>query len=362
MAGNTFGHLLRLTTFGESHGPMIGGVLDGFPSGLTLDMDELMTEMEKRRPGKGDYASPRNEPDVPEFVSGIFEGKTTGAPLAFLIRNTNVRSVDYEALKDVYRPSHAAYSWEAKYGHYDYRGGGRASARETAIRVVAGALCKQLISTKDIAILGYITQIGKVKANVNVLDVTQSDVVNSELFCPDPVATQMMMDELAILKTTGDSAGGIVEVVIKGLPPGLGEPVFDKLQADLAKAMLSINAAKGFSYGEGYHAAELYGSQHNDPFENMDNIVKPASNHAGGILGGISTGEPVWFSVAFKPVASIKRNQLTVDKHGKPLKLSIKGRHDVTIVPRAVAVVEAMAALVIADHMLLSGMIDHKLL
>ncbi|MDY0342077.1 MAG: chorismate synthase [Lentimicrobium sp.] len=361
MAGNTFGHLLRLTTFGESHGPMIGGVLDGFPSGLPVDIDALMVEMEKRRPGKGDFASPRSEADIPEFVSGMFEGKTTGAPLAFLIRNTHSRSADYEALKNVYRPSHAAYSWEAKYGHYDFRGGGRASARETAVRVVAGALCKQLLSLSGITILGYTAQIGKVKAVVDTFNVEQSAVVNSVLFCPDPVAEKMMLDELATVKSAGDSAGGIVEAVIKGLPAGLGEPVFDKLQADLAKAMLSINAAKGFSYGEGYRVAELYGSQHNDPFEKVGNKVQPSSNHAGGILGGISTGEPVWFSVAFKPVSSIKSTQTTVDKQGNPLELSIKGRHDVTIVPRAVAVVEAMAALVIADHMLLSGRIGHKL-
>lgn len=362
MAGNTFGHLLRLTTFGESHGPLIGGVLDGFPSGLIVDMEALMAEMEKRRPGKGDFASPRNEADIPEFVSGLFEGKTTGAPLAFIIRNNNSRSSDYEALKNVYRPSHAAFSWEAKYGHYDYRGGGRASARETAVRVAAGALCKQLLSLNGIIILGYTAQIGSVKASVHALQVQQKAVSDSSLLCPDPVAEKLMHKELNTLQNSGDSAGGIVEAVITGLPAGLGEPVFDKLQADLAKAMLSINAAKGFSYGEGFGAAELYGSQHNDPFEKVGKKVQPSSNHAGGILGGISTGEPVWFSVAFKPVSSIKVTQYTVDKQGNSLELSVKGRHDVTIVPRAVAVVEAMAALVIADHMLLSGMIGQKLL
>lgn len=360
MAGNTFGHLLRLTTFGESHGPLIGGVIDGFPSGFPVDMQALMSEMERRRPGKGDFASPRKESDVPEFVSGLFEGKTTGAPLAFLIRNTNAQSADYKALKDVYRPSHAAYSWHAKYGHYDYRGGGRASARETAVRVAAGAVCKQLLAFKGIRILGYTVQIGPIKAKVDALKVQPSDIEASALYCPDPAAEKQMIGLLQKVSEDGDSAGGVVEVIITGLPAGLGEPVFDKLQADLAKAMLSINAAKGFSYGEGYHSAELPGSQHNDPFEKVGNKVKPASNHAGGILGGISTGEPVLFSVAFKPVSSIKSTQNTVDKQGNPLELSVKGRHDITIVPRAVAVVEAMAALVVADHMLLSGHFSQK--
>ncbi|MDD3743954.1 MAG: chorismate synthase [Lentimicrobiaceae bacterium] len=361
MAGNTFGHLLRLTTFGESHGSMIGGVLDGFPSGLTIDLEALQLEMERRRPGKGDYASPRNESDIPEFVSGLFEGKTTGAPLTFIIPNKQHRSVDYDSVKNLYRPSHAAYSWEAKYGHYDYRGGGRASARETAVRVAAGALCKQLLLLNNVSVVGYTACIGKVKANVDLLTIDKSDVLRSELYCPDPIAEKMMLQELRAVKEAGDSAGGIVETVIRGLPAGLGEPVFDKLQADLAKAMLSINAAKGFSYGEGFGAAQLYGSQHNDPFEYTGSKVKPLSNHAGGILGGISTGEPLWFSVAFKPVSSIKSTQKTVDKQGNPVNLTIEGRHDVTIVPRAVAVVEAMAALVIADHMLLSGKINHRL-
>ncbi|MHC1776223.1 MAG: chorismate synthase [Lentimicrobium sp.] len=361
MAGNTFGHLLRLTSFGESHGPMIGGVIDGFPAGLQIDLNKVSMAMKRRKPGSGPFQSQRNEADIPEFISGLYEGKTTGAPIAFLIANKDQRPADYKELENFYRPSHAGFTWDAKFGFHDPRGGGRSSARETAIRVAAGALAVQLLERSGIRITGFTSQIGTIVIGPLYGDLNAELISGSPLHCPDPQAEALMDKLLEKLKAEGDSTGGVVSCMIEGVPAGLGEPVFDRLQADLAKAMMSINAAKGFDYGGGFAAAGKRGSEHNDPFSVGEEGLHPATNHAGGILGGISTGETIVFRVAFKPVSSISKSQLTADKEGNIRELSIGGRHDVCIVPRAVAVVEAMAALVIADHMIISGFIGHNI-
>ena len=362
MAGNTFGHLLRLTSFGESHGPLIGGVIDGFPSGLLIDFGKVRTVMQRRKPGIGHFQTQRNEEDIPEFISGIYEGKTTGAPVAFLIANKDQRPADYKELEGVYRPSHGGYTWDAKFGFHDPRGGGRSSARETAVRVAAGALAQQLLERFGVRITGYTSQIGSIGIGTIPFNMSAEAISKSSLRCPDANAETLMVKLLENLKAEGDSIGGIVGCMIEGVPAGLGEPVFDRLQADLARAVMSINAAKGFDYGDGFAAAGKRGSEHNDPFSVGEKGLHPATNHAGGILGGISTGEPIVFRVAFKPVSSISKSQQTADMEGNIRELSIGGRHDVCIVPRAVAVVEAMAALVIADHMILSGFIGHNIL
>lgn len=352
MSGNTFGKVLRLTSFGESHGALIGGVIDGFPSGIQIDITKIQAELDRRSPGNSSFSSPRKEPDIIQVVSGIFEGKSTGAPIAFFISNTSQKPADYEHLKEVYRPSHAGFTYDKKYGFHDYRGGGRSSARETAVRVAAGAFCRQVLSLKGISIAGYVSQIGHVRTSrsYNELDLTLTE--SSPLRCPDKEAEKHMNTYLEEIKRAGDSAGGVVTCVVKGVPAGLGEPVYDRFQAVLGGAVLSINAVKGFEYGEGFAAAAMKGSQHNDVFEKVSGEIKPATNHAGGILGGISTGEDIWFRVAFKPVSSISGSQQTIDKEGNPIILNIGGRHDVCIVPRAVPVVEAMAALAITDLLL----------
>lgn len=362
MAGNTIGRMLRLTSFGESHGNMIGGVIDGFPSGFSIDINLIQEALNRRAPGNQTFSTPRKEPDVVEFVSGLFEGKSTGAPIAFFIKNTSQKSADYNHLREVYRPSHADFTYEKKYGNYDHRGGGRSSARETAVRVTAGALCTQLLHHFGISITGYVSQIGpfSTPAAYSELDLTKIEA--SSLRCPDPITEQLMNSYLEKIKEEGDSAGGVVTCVIKGVPPGLGEPVFDKIQALLGAAMLSINAVKGFDYGEGFASAAIKGSEHNDTFSAEDGTIHPETNHAGGVLGGISTGQDIFFRVAFKPVSSIGMIQQTVDKQGKSIELNIGGRHDVCIVPRAVPIVEAMAAIVITDLMLLAGAINANMI
>lgn len=360
MAGNTFGHMLRLVSFGESHGPMIGGVLDGFPSNFAVDFTRIALAMERRKPGQGKFQTTRSEADEVQFISGIYEGKTTGAPIAFLIANHDQRPADYTAIGNFFRPSHADFTWDKKFGHQDRRGGGRSSARETAVRVAAGAAVSQLLEKYGITISACVTQIGNVKASVPDTAFSPDLIYKTELRCPDKEAAALMDKLLSELKSAGDTTGGVVSCRITGVPAGIGEPVFDRLQADLAKAMMSINAAKGFDYGDGFAAAESLGSAHNDPFASATNTIRPASNHAGGILGGISTGEPILFRVAFKPVSSLGISQRTADMQGITQDLTIKGRHDVCIVPRAVPVVEAMAALVIADHMIMSGLIRHN--
>lgn len=362
MAGNTIGRMLRLTSFGESHGSMIGGVIDGFPSGFPVDINLIQEALNRRAPGNQTFSTPRKEPDIVEFVSGLFEGKSTGAPIAFLIKNTSQKSADYNHLRDVYRPSHADFTYEKKYGNYDHRGGGRSSARETAVRVTAGALCGQLLHHFGVSITGYVSQIGSLTIPVSYKELDLGKIESSPLRCPDPITEQLMNAYLEEIKEAGDSAGGVVTCVIKGVPPGLGEPVFDKVQALLGAAMLSINAVKGFDYGEGFSATAMKGSKHNDTFSAEDGNIHPETNHAGGVLGGISTGQDIYFRVAFKPVSSIGKPQQTVDKQGKPIELNIGGRHDVCIVPRAVPIVEAMAALVITDLMLMAGAINANML
>jgi len=353
MAGNTFGSILRLTTFGESHGPAIGGILEGFPSGIEIDFSLVEKDMARRRPGQSAITTPRSEADQVEFLSGIFEGRSLGTPIAFLIRNKDTRSKDYDALKEVYRPSHADFSWEKKFGHRDYRGGGRSSARETAARVAAGALAKLLLAKYNVEILAWVSAVGPVEAQVEHEKVNPGQVEANLVRCPDDAAAKRMIDYIEQLKGEGDSTGGVITCLVKGVPAGLGEPVFDKLQADLAKAMLSINAVKGFDYGSGFAAAAMKGSEHNDAFATGENgQVVTLTNRSGGIQGGISNAQPIYFRVAFKPVATIGSAQQTINKNMENVTLEAKGRHDPCVVPRAVPIVEAMAALTLADHLL----------
>lgn len=357
MAGNSIGKMLRLTSFGESHGSMIGGVLEGFPSGLFIDMPKIQEALDRRSPGNTPFGSPRKEPDILEVVSGIYNNRSTGAPIAFIIKNVNQKSADYDHIKDVYRPSHAGYTYDKKYTNTDHRGGGRSSARETAVRVAAGAFCRQLLDLNNVRITAYVSQIGPVVLSLPFQELDLTSVDQYSLRCPDSETNQRMEDFLDVVKTEGDSSGGIVSCLISGLPAGVGEPVYDRFQAVLGAAMLSINAVKGFDYGRGFESASMKGSEHNDAFQSRGGIIAPASNNAGGLLGGITTGEDIYFRVAFKPVSSISKMQQTVDKEGNLTELRIGGRHDVCIVPRAVPVVEAMAALSVTDLMMIAGMI-----
>ncbi len=355
MAGNMIGKLLRLTTFGESHGTGIGGILDGFPAGIEVDLSLVGRDLMRRRPGQSHLASPRKEPDAVEFLSGIFNGKSLGSPIAFMIRNKDSRPEDYAHLENLYRPSHADYTYEKKYGLRDHRGGGRASARETAARVVGGALAKMLLNKDNIQVQAWVSQIGPIQAAVQKDKVTARKVEASFVRCPDEEASDAMINFIEGLKASGDSTGGLITCLIKGVPAGIGEPVFDKLQASLAHAMLSINAAKGFDFGSGFEAPAMKGSEHNDAFvKDQTGKVTTRTNFSGGMQGGISNGQDIYFRVAFKPVATIQKDQDTVDREGNPVRLSAKGRHDPCVVPRAVPIVEAMAALVIADHVLLN--------
>ncbi|MCK7590949.1 chorismate synthase [Subsaxibacter sp. CAU 1640] len=348
MAGNTFGTLFKLTTFGESHGPAIGGVIDGCPSGIKLDMDAIQNELKRRKPGQSEIVTQRKEPDTVEFLSGIFEGKTTGTPIGFTIKNTNQKSRDYSHIKDVYRPSHADYTYEKKYGIRDYRGGGRSSARETACRVVAGAIAKQVL--KDITITAYTSSVGDLFLEKPYQDLDFTKIESNDVRCPDEAVANQMIQKIKAIRKEGDTIGGTVTCVIQNVPVGLGEPVFDKLHAELGKAMLSINAVKGFEYGSGFCGAKMKGSEHNDLF-NADGSTK--SNLSGGIQGGISNGMDIYFRVAFKPVATIIQKQDALDNQGNIVEMQGKGRHDPCVVPRAVPIVEAMAALVLADYQLL---------
>jgi chorismate synthase len=353
MAGNSFGSFLKLTTFGESHGPVIGGVIDGFPAGIDIDFAFIQKEMDRRRPGQSAITTPRSETDTVEFLSGVFEGKSLGSPIAFVIKNSDTRPEDYQALKDVYRPSHADFTWEQKYKLRDHRGGGRSSARETAVRVAAGALAKMLLAKAGIEIIAWTSSIGPVESAENMEMVTPGAVESNPVRCPDLAAARKMMDYIELLKSQGDSTGGVVSCLMKGIPPGLGEPVFDKLHADLGKAMLSINAVKGFEYGSGFAGTTMKGSDHNDAFViDQTGAISTLTNRSGGLLGGISNGQPIYFRVAFKPVATIAIEQKTVDKQGNSVALKTHGRHDPCVVPRAVPIVEAMAALTLADHWL----------
>ena len=347
MAGNTYGTLFKLTTFGESHGKAIGGIIDGCPAGLELDMDAIQKELERRKPGQSKIVTQRKEPDQVHFLSGIFEGVTTGTPIGFEIVNTNQKSKDYSHIKDSYRPSHADYVYDKKYGIRDYRGGGRSSARETASRVVAGAIAKQFLN--GITINAYTSSVGDLFLEKPYQDLDFSLTENNEIRCPDPEMAATMINKVKEIRKAGDTIGGTITCVIKGVPVGLGEPVFDKLHAELGKAMLSINAVKGFEYGSGFCGARMNGSDHNDLF-NPDGTTK--TNLSGGVQGGISTGMDIYCRVAFKPVATIMRDQETIDSKGEQVLMQGKGRHDPCVVPRAVPIVEAMAALVIADFVL----------
>ncbi|TDY12261.1 chorismate synthase [Meridianimaribacter flavus] len=348
MAGNSFGKLFKLTTFGESHGVAIGGIIDGCPAGLTLDFDAIQNELNRRKPGQSDIVTQRKEPDTVEFLSGIFEGKTTGTPIGFTIHNTNQKSKDYSHIKDTYRPSHADYTYDQKYGTRDYRGGGRSSARETASRVVAGAIAKQIL--KDIKINAYTSSVGDIYLEKPYQDLDFSKTESNTVRCPDNAVAEQMITKIKAIRKEGDTIGGTVTCVLQNVPVGLGEPVFDKLHAELGKAMLSINAVKGFEYGSGFCGTKMKGSEHNDLF-NADGSTK--SNLSGGIQGGISNGMDIYFRVAFKPVATIMQNQDTINSEGEMVEMHGKGRHDPCVVPRAIPIVEAMAALVLADYALL---------
>lgn len=353
MAGNSFGELFRITTFGESHGGAVGGVLDGCPAGLAISAEEIQAELDRRKPGQSDITTPRKEEDKVHLLSGVFEGLTTGTPILMLAHNKDTRSEDYNNLKDLYRPSHADFTYEKKYGRRDWRGSGRASARETLARVAAGAIAQKYLSTKlGVEVVSFVEQVGTICSKVDDTSIGRTAVDASIVRCPDPEAAQQMIELIRSVQAEGDSIGGIIRGVIRRVPVGLGEPVFDKLHADLGKAMLSINAVKGFEIGRGFGAVHLRGSQHNDPFTTTNGKVHSVTNNAGGVLGGISTGETITFRVAFKPVATISKEQTTVTKAGELTTLTAAGRHDPCVLPRAVPIVDAMAALVIMDHYL----------
>ena len=351
MAGNSFGKLFTLTTYGESHGPALGGVIDGCPSGIELDLEAIQNDLDRRKPGQSAIVTQRKEEDVVKFHSGIFEGVSTGTSIGFVIENTNQKSHDYSHIKDSYRPSHADYVYDKKYGFRDYRGGGRSSARETACRVVAGAIAKQML--KGIEINAYVSAVGALKLDkpYTALDLTQTE--SNIVRCPDAAMAAKMETYIKEVRGKGDTVGGVITCVIKNVPIGLGEPVFDKLHADLGKAMLSINAVKGFEYGSGFEGCTMLGSEHNDAF-NTNGTTK--TNFSGGIQGGISNGMDIYFNVAFKPVATLIQEYETIDKEGKVVVMHGKGRHDPCVVPRAVPIVEAMAALVLADFYLRNKM------
>ena len=356
---NTIGKLFTLTSFGESHGPAIGGVVDGMPAGVPVDMEFIQRELDRRRPGQSAIVTPRKESDRVEFLSGVFEGKTTGTPIGFVVWNENQHSYDYDNLRDLYRPSHADYTYQCKYGRRDHRGGGRSSARETIARCVAGALAKLVLRHLGIEVWAYTSQVGELSLPGDYRSYDRAEIEKNAVRCPDAEMARQMEAYIARVKTEGDTVGGGITGVISGVPAGLGEPVFDKLHAALGSAMLGINAVKGFEYGMGFAGARCRGSQVNDVFESHDGRITTRTNYSGGIQGGISNGEDIYFRVVFKPVATLLRDIETVDTQGNPVVLKAKGRHDPCVLPRAVPVVEAMAAMVILDYYLLAQ--SHKL-
>lgn len=358
MAGNSFGEAFRITTFGESHGPALGVVVDGCPAGLPIDKSYIIKELERRRPGQSAIVTQRKEADRVEILSGIFNGVSTGTPIAMVIHNEDARSGDYSHIADKYRPSHADFTYDARYGLRDYRGGGRSSARETAARVAAGAIAKIWLSEQGISIRAWVSQVGDIILGKSVTELDWSELEKNPVRCPDPETAKQMEALIREVRKAGDTIGGVVSAGINGVPPGWGDPVFDKLHADLGKAMLSINACKGFEYGSGFTGVRLRGSAHNDLFYSDDcGAIRTRSNHSGGIQGGISNGMDIHFRVAFKPVATIIPPQSTVNEKGEPVEIEGRGRHDPCVVPRAVPIVEAMAALVLADHGLRSRMV-----
>ena len=353
---NTFGNIFKLTTFGESHGPGIGGIIDGMPAGITVDLDFLQSELNRRRPGQSALTTDRKEADKVELLSGIFEGKTTGCPIGFLVRNENQHSNDYDNMRDVFRPSHADFTYQTKYGIRDHRGGGRTSARETIARVVGGAFAKMVLQQKGIHITAYTSQVGNIALSGNYHDYDFNEIERNPVRCPDAAKATEMAQLIAEVKSQGDTIGGIISCVIKGCPIGLGEPVFGKLHAQLGAAMLSINAVKGFEYGEGFAGVTARGSEQNDLFQpDGKGGITTLTNHSGGIQGGLSNGQDIFFRVAFKPVATLLREQPTVNKQGQSTLLKARGRHDPCVLPRAVPIVEAMAAMVILDNYMLKN-------
>lgn len=351
---NTFGNIFRLTSFGESHGVAVGGVIDGCPAGFELDFQEIQRVLDRRKPGQSRITTPRKEDDEVQFLSGIYEGKTTGTPIGFVVWNKNQHSSDYDNMKQVYRPSHADYAYQMKYGIRDPRGGGRSSARETISRCVAGAVAKQILAKEGIEVKAYTSQVGAIRLEGSYADYDLDRVEDNPVRCPDPQKAREMEELIAKVKAEGDTIGGVITGVIKGVPVGLGEPVFGKLHAALGDAMLSINAAKGFEYGDGFDAALYRGSERNDRFFNDNGKINVRTNHSGGIQGGISNGQDIYFRVAFKSVATLLMEQETVDMDGNDAVLKAKGRHDPCVLPRAVPIVEAMAAMTILDYWLLN--------
>ncbi|MEP0365782.1 MAG: chorismate synthase [Cyclobacteriaceae bacterium] len=352
--GSIFGKIFSVTTFGESHGPAIGATVVGCPAGVDIDLEFIQSELARRKPGQSKITTQRKEEDQVEILSGVFEGKSTGTPIALLIRNKDQKSKDYSHIADKFRPSHADFTYEKKYGIRDYRGGGRSSARETAARVAAGAIAKLMLNQAGVSFHAYVSQVGELTLQKSHTELDLSLTETNDVRCPDPEMAQKMFDYIDGVRKDQDTVGGVVTGVIKGVPVGLGEPVFDRLHAELGKAMLSINAVKGFEYGSGFEGIKLRGSQHNDEFYQDGDRTRTKTNQSGGIQGGISNGEDIYFNVAFKPVATIMQDQASVDKAGNAVTVSGKGRHDPCVVPRAVPIVEAMAALVIADYYLIA--------
>jgi chorismate synthase len=349
MSGNTFGKIFKITSFGESHGAGLGVVIDGCPSNIRLNLEQIQQELNRRRPGQSDLSSPRKEMDEIQLISGLFEGRTTGAPLCFFIKNKDAKSEDYKEWDQIYRPSHADYTYLQKYGLRDHRGSGRASARETINRVIGGAVAKQLLAEKGIQIFSYTEQIGHIKMQGSYVDYNWPLAFSNELNCPDSDSLQQMLQLIKKVKREGDSVGGTIKCVIQGCPAGLGEPVFEKMQALLGSAILSINACKGIDFGAGFDSLHMTGSSHNDLFNHSDEGIKTKTNHSGGIQGGISNGMDIVFRALFKPVATIAKAQNTIDQMGREVSFAGTGRHDPCVVPRAMVIVEAMAALVILD-------------
>ena len=349
--GNTFGKIFQISTWGESHGPAVGVTIDGCPAGVPIDEEAIQVELDRRRPGQSDITTPRSEDDRLEVLSGVFEGVSTGAPILLMVRNKDARPQAYDHLKDVYRPSHADYTYQAKYGHRDHRGGGRSSARETIGRVAAGAIARRILAdSAGVELVAYVRRIHDIEAEIDAASVTRAAVESNAVRCPDSDAAEKMIERIKQLRKEGDSAGGLVELVARGLPVGLGEPVFDRLEADLAKAMLSLPATKGFEVGSGFDGTRLTGSAHNDAFYKDGDEVRTRSNNSGGVQGGISNGEDLLCRIAFKPTATINKEQETVSTSGEEIVLKARGRHDPCVLPRAVPIVEAMAALVLVDH------------
>ena len=349
--GNTFGKIFQISTWGESHGPAVGVTIDGCPAGVPIDEEAIQVELDRRRPGQSDITTPRSEDDRLEVLSGVFEGISTGAPILLMVRNKDARPQAYDHLKDVYRPSHADYTYQVKYGHRDHRGGGRSSARETIGRVAAGAIARRILAdSAGEELVAYVRRIHDIEAAIDAASVTRAAVESNAVRCPDSAAAEKMIERIKQLRKEGDSAGGLVELVARGLPVGLGEPVFDRLEADLAKAMLSLPATKGFEVGSGFDGTRLTGSAHNDAFYKDGDEVRTRSNNSGGVQGGISNGEDLVCRIAFKPTATINKEQETVSTSGEETVLKARGRHDPCVLPRAVPIVEAMAALVLVDH------------